>query len=83
MFNKEYMEYSREEMLKALQASILYLLPQAEDLDSVPEHDLDVLISTPIKLGFRLHELCDYHSNILNDSKVDRLEWTFRESVRR
>lgn len=42
------MEYSREEMLKALQASILYLLPQAKDLDSVPEHDLDALISAPI-----------------------------------
>ncbi|CAH0027958.1 unnamed protein product, partial [Clonostachys rhizophaga] len=82
-FNHDFQSYSREELLEALQASIVYLLLQASDTDSVKDHDVNLLIETPGELAKRLHNMCEYESNIPIGHSLNRTEWNFRESVRR
>ncbi|KAK1700771.1 hypothetical protein BDP55DRAFT_644118 [Colletotrichum godetiae] len=44
---REHSSYDCEQLLQALQAVVIYLLLQANDLQSIPEHDIKALLALP------------------------------------
>ncbi|KAL0942783.1 C6 finger domain-containing protein [Colletotrichum truncatum] len=81
---KESNSFGRDRLLAAMQALTIYVLLQTRDRDSIPKHDIDMLLSTPLLLARRLCcQAPDFASNLINGASLDRKEWVFRESLRR
>ncbi|KXH57373.1 hypothetical protein CSAL01_12047 [Colletotrichum salicis] len=71
------------ELLQTLQAVVIYLLLQANDLQSIPKHDIKALLVVPNLLARSLHMTLDYELDLAKRLKLDRRGWVLRESTRR
>ncbi|OIW26689.1 hypothetical protein CONLIGDRAFT_634927 [Coniochaeta ligniaria NRRL 30616] len=79
----EHFRYGSDELVDALQTTVIYLLLQAEDPDSVEINDTLSLIETIRVVAKRYRTLSDYQSELNNPYSVDRKTWTETESARR
>ncbi|KAB5542573.1 hypothetical protein GE09DRAFT_1225496 [Coniochaeta sp. 2T2.1] len=81
--HNEHLLYRSADLLDALQATVIYLLLQAEDPESVEVNDTLSLIDTISDVAKRYRMLSDYQSEFSNPYTVDRKTWIETESVRR
>ncbi|OHE97179.1 hypothetical protein CORC01_07433 [Colletotrichum orchidophilum] len=73
----------RRELLQALQAVVIYVLLQANDLKSIPNNDIVALLVVPNLLARSLHLSLDYEINLAKRPDLGRRGWILRESSRR
>ncbi|KAH8129216.1 hypothetical protein LI328DRAFT_163322 [Trichoderma asperelloides] len=78
----EYETYDTENMLQALQAAFIYGLLCSQCTESVPDEDIDWLISTTEIFARRLYSISSYDRG-LDYASLSRSKWVFVESQRR
>ncbi|KAK0734634.1 hypothetical protein B0T26DRAFT_77565 [Lasiosphaeria miniovina] len=70
-----------QELVEAIQATVMYILIQALDLQTIQKNDARSLVTTTSEIGTRLHLLNGYQG--IADGVLSRREWVTRESARR
>ncbi|ETS73287.1 hypothetical protein PFICI_14892 [Pestalotiopsis fici W106-1] len=70
-------------LLAATQASMIYVLLQAQRASSASRDELKFMISCLVDLLSRLHESSIYQSDIYSIKPLNEREWALLESVRR
>ncbi|KAK1719340.1 uncharacterized protein BDZ83DRAFT_585521 [Colletotrichum acutatum] len=80
---QEHSSYNSEQMLHALQAVVIYLLLQANDLQSIQENNIKAILVVPNLLARSLHLALDYEVDLTKKVTLDRRGWILRESTRR
>ncbi|KAG7054715.1 c6 finger domain-containing protein [Colletotrichum scovillei] len=72
---QEHSSYNSEQMLHALQAVVIYLLLQANDLQSIQESNIKSLLVVPNLLARSLHLSLDYEVDLTKKLTLDRRGW--------
>ncbi|KAH7313553.1 hypothetical protein B0I35DRAFT_435433 [Stachybotrys elegans] len=80
---REHHKFSQQELLAAIQAATLYLILQASDPNSVGDHNIELLATTPTTLIAPLNMGMDWKSSRTSLSPIDRQGWLLREGLRR
>ncbi|KAI0132468.1 hypothetical protein BJ170DRAFT_249088 [Xylariales sp. AK1849] len=75
--------YDLETLLAATQSMIVYVLLQAQDFDSIRHNDVGSMITILSETLLRLHESCNYESDIYQINDLTLREWVLNESMRR
>ncbi|KAI1360482.1 hypothetical protein F5Y08DRAFT_317245 [Xylaria arbuscula] len=79
----EYHSYDVPTLLAAVQASMIYLLLQAQDAASIAKNDIASLVITVTALSSSLHFRSNYGSDIYQIPNLSQESWVIYESTRR